>query len=374
MTSFMAVETRQFIPRFLQQGDLKLLLFGGKGGVGKTTCAAATALRLAQQSPERSFLIVSTDPAHSLRDSFVHPPSLPNLHLLEIDSRKCLQKFKEAHAAHLRQIALRGTFLDEEDVARLLDLSMPGMDEVMAFTEIAELVEGGEYSCIIVDTAATGHTLRLLELPGILRQWIEALDAMLAKHRYMARLYAGRYRKDDVDLFLETLSEEVERLSALLCNRLHCRFVPVMLAERLSVQETRRLVDRLQSLDIPVTDIVVNRIFPSRTDCPTCREVRSSQGVELRRLASEFSDYSLWRVPVQSAEVRGPEQLAGFWRGVRSLEETYLATDLGAMPRPRVERPSKLPRSDVSLLLFAGKGGVGKTTLASATALRLAQA
>ncbi len=190
-------------PAFLENAQLCLLLFGGKGGVGKTTCAAAAALYLAGRFPQRTFLLVSIDPAHSLRDSLGGTVSLANLCCLEMDQRASLAKFKHAHADQLKEIALRGTFLDEEDVNQLMELSIPGFDELMAFTEIAEFLETQAYSCIIVDTAPTGHTLRLLELPELMHCWFQALDAMLAKRRYMVELYRGRYQRDDIDLFLE---------------------------------------------------------------------------------------------------------------------------------------------------------------------------
>ena len=82
------------VPAFLQAPGVELLLFGGKGGVGKTTCAAATALYLATHFPDGTFLVVSIDPAHSLQDCFARSPLPPNLKLFEIDSQECLRKFK----------------------------------------------------------------------------------------------------------------------------------------------------------------------------------------------------------------------------------------------------------------------------------------
>ncbi|MBI2317285.1 MAG: ArsA family ATPase, partial [Betaproteobacteria bacterium] len=187
-------------PEFLRMEGLRLLLFGGKGGVGKTTCATAAALCLARKHPARSFLLVSTDPAHSLADCIAGCPPVENLTLRELDPQESLARFKAQHEEHLRAIALRGTFLDQADVAQLLDLSVPGLDEVMALLEIVAWVREERYACIVVDTAPAGHTLRLLALPALMRQWVSALDAMLAKHRYMARLYRGTYRKDAVDL------------------------------------------------------------------------------------------------------------------------------------------------------------------------------
>src|SRR3990170_731908 len=105
-------------PEFLREEGLRLLLFGGKGGVGKTTCAAAAALYLAGKYPARSFLLVSTDPAHSLADCFAGSPPVENLTLRELDPQESLARFKAQHEEHLRTIALRGTFLDPADITQ----------------------------------------------------------------------------------------------------------------------------------------------------------------------------------------------------------------------------------------------------------------
>ena len=176
-------------PFFLSDAGVRLLLFGGKGGVGKTTASAATALELALRHPERSLLLISTDPAHSLQDSFSGAKPPPNLKVLELDAQAYLHAFQEKNRQRLREIASRGTFLDEEDINRFMELSLPGMDELMAFLEISRWVKEGAYDGIIMDTAPTGHTLRLMEMPDMIRKWLEALDALLAKHRYMKKLF-----------------------------------------------------------------------------------------------------------------------------------------------------------------------------------------
>ena len=363
----------QTLPGFLQQTALRLILFGGKGGVGKTTCAAASALVLGKQSPDRKYLLVSTDPAHSITDSLAGPSPLPNLHVMEIDAKKCLRDFKLAHAGHFRQIAQRGTFLDDHDIAQLMDLSLPGLDEVMAFNEIAKLVQRGEYESIVVDTAPTGHTLRLLELPALLQDWIGALDAMLAKHRYMIKVFRGAYVKDDTDLFLDDLSASVKLAGSVLADRRHCCFVPVAVPEPMIILETRRLIEKLKAMSIPLTDLLVNRVYPAASDCRACQVARAQQNPLLKEFLHEFSAYALWQIPLQGHEVRGPDQLAHFWDDVRELDDGGApSADVAAVPI-RVEHPAALPGPDVSMLLFAGKGGVGKTTLASATAVHLAR-
>ena len=304
------------------------------------------------------------------------PPA--NLGILEIDCEECLRKFKRCQAVHLRQVALRGTFFDDHDVAQLLDLSLPGMDEVMSFIEISALVESGDYSCIVVDTAPTGHTLRLLGMADVLRQWLHALDAMLAKHRFMAKLYRGFYRKDATDAFLEDMGKSIDRFTSLLTSRARCRFVPVMVAEALSIYETGRLVGKLEAMKIPVEDIVVNQVYPAGCDCPGCADAGGRAAKQMRVLAREFSRYRLWEIPLLGAEVRGIEELTGLWENVRSIRE-WESDELHEEPQVspalplRVDCPANAPDNSLALLLFGGKGGVGKTTLATATALRLAQ-
>lgn len=364
------------VPGFILDRDLKLLLFGGKGGVGKTTCAVATALRLAQSAPEGAFFLVSTDPAHSLTDSLAGFPPPDNLEVLELDAQQCLAAFKEKHSRTLREIAARGTFLDDGDISRLLDLSLPGLDELMAFLEIAKGVEEGGYDCMIVDTAPTGHTLRLLEMPELMGKWLKAFDALLAKHRFMRQHFSGSCSGDETDEFLLDLSGSVQRMEALLRDSGRCRFIPVMLPEALSIHETQLLLQRLERRGMSVTDIVANKLFPE-SSCSVCADERRRQRRQLQGLPGEFSRYRFWGVPIYPQEVRGRQALGSFWEKAFPLEVPTAETPpilpgISSSP-PRVEAPAKLPSPETRLLLFAGKGGVGKTTLATASALRLAR-
>lgn len=363
-------------PGFLTDVNMQLLLFGGKGGVGKTTAATATALHLAGLYPEKSLLLVSTDPAHSLADSFAGASPPANLQVMELDAQAYLTDFKEKNRHRLMEIASRGTFLDEQDINRFLELSLPGMDELMAFLEISRWVNEGTYSGIIMDTAPTGHTLRLMAMPTLIRKWLEALDALLAKHRYMKKLYLGTYQRDDLDDFIEELAASIKEMEKLLKDHKHCRFIPVMLAETLSIEETLGLVRELRRLGIGVVDVVVNRLYPE-SHCLLCRHIRTHQLQEMARIFSEpvFSKLRLWGVPRYPMEIRGVESLRSFWAGMTKVVPSPLGEDLLSLPplTQRVDNPTPLPPRDMSMLVFAGKGGVGKTTLACATALRLAR-
>lgn len=349
-------------------------MFGGKGGVGKTTCATATALYLAQHHPENSYLLVSTDPAHSLSDSLAGASYPPNLKVLEFEAQSYLDKFVEENRKKLHDIASRGTFLDEEDINRFLELSLPGMDEVMGFMEMTRWVNNKTYQCIIVDTAPTGHTLRLLDMPQMIRKWLEALDTLLAKHRYMKKVFSGIYRKDELDIFLEDIALSIKQMMSVMNDKAVFRFIPVMIPEVLSVNETQALLKELQRIKIPVTDIIVNRVYPEN-DCPECRYIRTRQLAEITGLEQKdiFRKFKKWAVPFYSEEVHGEKALNTFWESTKALEETTLNANETQVRTPvHVEGCTDRPKDQISLIIFAGKGGVGKTTLACSTAMRIA--
>ena len=113
-------------PSFLDNRSLQLLLFGGKGGVGKTTCATAAALRLAAERAGESFLLVSTDPAHSLQDSLAGMVPPANLTVRELNAQEYLAAFRAENGQKLHEIAAAGTFLDDEDISRFLNLVFAG--------------------------------------------------------------------------------------------------------------------------------------------------------------------------------------------------------------------------------------------------------
>ena len=248
------------IPSFFTDPGIRLLLFGGKGGVGKTSCATATALKLAKESPGKAFFLVSTDPAHSVRDSLAGAIPPPNLEVAELDAQASLITFQGLHSGKLREIAERGTFLDSEDISKFIDLSLPGLDE-------------------------------------------------------------------------------------------------------------------LQRAQVPVTDIVVNRLYPDN-GCPVCSEARALQTTILGKVFADphFLHRSVWGVPLYAAEVKGAEGLSAFWEGVTSLTAARAPSEAPVhTSRARVQEAVGLPAAAHTLVLFAGKGGVGKTTLACATSLHLAE-
>ena len=358
------------LPAFLKDDlSLKLIFFGGKGGVGKTTCACATALKLSLGQPDKPYLLVSTDPAHSLCDSLAGLILPKNLEVLELDAVASLNKFKRRHEKVLEEIAERGTFLDEEDLQSLMDLSLPGMDELSAYLEIAEWLQQKRYHCIVIDTAPTGHTLRLLEMPDLVRRWLVGLDTLLAKHRYIRRHFTGDNRLDHLDRFLLEMDDSVKVMEKLMIDPASCRFVIVMLAEMMSVEESADLARTLSGRKIPTPELIVNQLLPAN-DCPVCSTRRKMQMLSLSLALNRLREQQFWTLPLLPVEPSGGA-LSTLWSQVRSIEQIDQPIKSAFELPIRVEEPSPLPNRSSKLLIFSGKGGVGKTTMACATALRM---
>jgi arsenite-transporting ATPase len=388
------IKSRSKVRKSPEQSDLPpthFLFFGGKGGVGKTTSASAAALRLLDRASDgEQILLFSTDPAHSLSDSLgkkigdnlteVASHGKARLIAIEMDAGRVLDKFKAEHRATLHEIADRGTLLDENDINDLLDLSLPGMDEVMALFELTELDQTGKYDRIVVDTAPSGHTSRLLKLPEVFTRMLAALDLMSEKHRYMvAHFVRGSARADEVDLFLNDLTRRIELVRAMLYDKNNASFALVAIPEAMSVEETTRYYRLLQSEGVPVTDIVVNRVEIEHGDCNYCRARARGQEKYLQQLSKEFASLQMHRVPLMAGEVRGVDALREFaalvWDDGAELAPTPQVKK-AATARSRDSRAAKSVDALIEpkrLLIFGGKGGVGKTTAAAATAISLAE-
>ena len=361
-------------PSFFDKQGLQLLLFGGKGGVGKTTCATAAALRLSALAPDRSLLLVSTDPAHSVRDSLAGYAPPGKLQVLELDAQQCLTKFREQNGGMLREIAAAGTFLDDEDINQFLSLSLPGLDELMALFEISSWVEARQYDCIVVDTAPSGHTLRLLAMPELIRRWLGMLEVLLAKRRYMRRVFSRNAGPDRLDLFVTKWKSTLQQTEKLLHDPERTQFVPVTIAEPLSVCETVVLFRELQSRKMPVSELVVNQLH-LECDCPTCTGAGSAEQLQIQRLLTGIVVLCpVWGIGLMAEEVRGQQLLTEFWDHAKLIDRRpVMAVSCGLSRGPAVLHPALPPSARMQFILFSGKGGVGKTTLSCVTAVRMAR-
>ncbi|ELZ36609.1 ArsA family ATPase [Halorubrum tebenquichense] len=328
------------------------VLYGGKGGVGKTTMAAATGLASAAGGVRT--LVVSTDPAHSLSDTYetdipAEPAQIREdvpLYAAEIDPDAAVEEgMFGSDADPLGGLGEMGDAMggmggegaaDEpgEGLGGLLGGTMPGADEAAAMRQLLEYLDDPRFDRVVVDTAPTGHTLRLLQLP-------EIMDSMLGRVMKLRQRFSGMMDgikgmfgggddEPDPSADLEELRERIERLRAVLRDPAKTDFRVVMIPEEMSVVESERLVARLDEFGIPVNTLVVNRVMegvddvtggggtgidpdwvvePNPDSCEFCARRWDVQQNALREATDLFRGREVKRVPLLANEVRGEAAL-----------------------------------------------------------------
>ncbi len=247
----------------------QVILFGGKGGVGKTTVSVAAALHF---SKSRKTILFTTDPASNLEDLFDNrQPTTDNLSIEALHAEDLYKKFLNENLPSFLELGDRGTYLDKEELQRFFELSLPGVDELMAWMRIGELAEQNAEAMLIVDTAPTGHTLRMLGAAEHFRQFAAALDSMQQKHRDMVQQLTRRSVRDAIDDFIDDFEERARRRRELLTDPKRTAFVPVLLSDAWVVEQTKWLIDEVRADGIDVPIAILNRAAPE-CDCARCRE------------------------------------------------------------------------------------------------------
>ncbi|MFW9830540.1 MAG: ArsA family ATPase [Candidatus Thorarchaeota archaeon] len=296
----------------IEKESLRFLLFGGKGGVGKTSNAAASALWAAEHG--RETLVISTDPAHSLGDSFAQDLSggevvsikgVKNLYGMEIDPRKAYAQYQEI--AKQQEMGNVGEMMGFDD---LTDITAPGADEALAFSKVLEFIQECEYDLVVFDTAPTGHTLRLLGLPEMLDSFFGKLIKMRVRFsnlfgRLKSVFGRGESEQDQSLEQLERLKETISASRGELSDPSRTSFVIVMIPEAMAVAETERLLQALYEFQIPSNNIVVNMVFPDIPDCSFCKSRKAMQRTYLAQIRDIYDDFIITEVPLFAEEIRG---------------------------------------------------------------------
>ena len=341
---------------------------------------------------------MSTDPAPSLGDALGlplggSPRRVPlrrgSLHAVEINPHQAFQRWLRPRRSVLATIALRGTWLDESDVRQLLRLSLPGIDEIAALLEMLRFGRSRKYDVIVVDTAPTGHTLRMLAMPATLSVVAHVFEDMQAKHRAMVEALRGAWIVDEADALIRELTTDAQRLAGFLRDSETTELTLVSLPEALAVEETIDALCSLMQSQIPVAHVVVNRVTPPPPQrCGWCDVRRRAESDALATLASRVDALPVTRgIPRLRLSIVGSRESEPV--GLRDLRQ--VAAELAGralVPRttsrtrgPAGVRFARLPETRLSgsyripaarLLMFGGKGGVGKTTCAAAAALDIA--
>ncbi|XVF23603.1 hypothetical protein REPUB_Repub13aG0053600 [Reevesia pubescens] len=311
----------------------KYYMLGGKGGVGKTSCAASLAVKFANNGHHT--LVVSTDPAHSLSDSFaqdltggtlvpVEGPDFP-LFALEINPEKAREEFRDAAKSNggtgVKEfmdgmgLGMLVEQLGELKLGELLDTPPPGLDEAIAISKVMQFLESPQYSMftrIIFDTAPTGHTLRLLSLPDFLDASIGKILKLRQKiasaTSAIKSVFGQAETPQNAADKLEQLRERMVKVRELFRDTDSTEFVIVTIPTVMAVSESSRLRVSLKKENVPVRRLVVNQILPpSASDCKFCAVKRKDQmrALDMIRNDPELSGLKLIQSPLVDVEIRG---------------------------------------------------------------------
>jgi arsenite/tail-anchored protein-transporting ATPase len=355
------------------------IFFSGKGGVGKTTMACATAVQNADQG--KRTLIITTDPASNLSDVFeteighqIRPLGVVNLWGMEIDPDKATEEYRERTLAPMRAVM-------PESVIKVLEeqFNSPCTTEIASFDRFVDFMagedgdEGTGYDIVIFDTAPTGHTLRMLELPV---DW--------SKHIEESAKGTGNTCIGPVASIQEN-KKKYDEATRLLGDPSRTEFTFVLQPEGTSVYETQRASKELAQIGVKKTQLIVNGILAEEIcDTPFFRSRYDMQQNYLKRISEEF-DVPVKHMYQRNGEIKGVQGLRNVARDLFSTNghKPEIMLQAGVTPTKGADfveiDSAKLlevirPTAGKSkALFFTGKGGVGKTAVSCAVAVALAE-
>jgi len=343
---------------------MRILIFTGKGGVGKTSVAASTAVKAASQGYKT--LVMSTDPAHSLADSFDRDEFLgpepkniaPNLDALEVDIyddlRENWENVRVHFAALLSSQGVDGLLADEIAV-------LPGMDELFSLVRIKRYYKSQAYDVLIVDCAPTGETLRLLSLPETL-SWaiklfrnaekflVKPVLRPLSKVTPLGKMVAP----EEVYSTVDSMFSELEGLSSILGDTSVSSVRLVMNPEKMVIKESQRALTYLGMYGMMVDNVIVNRILPVDKDSGYMNQWKTIQQKHLHEIVDSFSPLPIRHVPFYPQEVVGLEALQRMGNDIYGSEDV---TEFMRQERPYEIRKLSNTEYEVRMNLpFADEG------------------
>jgi arsenite-transporting ATPase len=327
---------------------MRILIFTGKGGVGKTSVSASTAVKAASQGYKT--LVMSTDPAHSLADSFdineflgPDPREIAkNLYGLEVDIYEDLrQNWDVVRLAFSSLMSSQGANELLADEFAIL----PGMDELFSLVRIKRYYETREYDVLVVDCAPTGETLRMLSLPETLKWAMKSLRqaekyVMKPLLRPLSKVTAISKMAIPQDMFdtVDKLFTDLEGLSAILSNTDVTTVRLVMNPEKMVIKESQRALTYLGMYGLQVDRAIVNRILPVDEDTGYLNRWKGIQQKHLHEIHDSFTPLPINHVPYYQEEVVGLEALT------RMANDIYGDTDVAA--KADIQKPYEITKID----------------------------
>jgi arsenite-transporting ATPase len=300
----------------------RIILYSGKGGVGKTSLSAATAIRAAELGQRT--LVVSTDSAHSLRDALARElgpdPTLvlPRLEAAEVDVNRELEShWGTIHEFLTRFMTFRGV---DETVAEEIAI-LPGMEELFSLVRVAEWAKSGRFDTIVIDCAPTGDTIRMLAVPEVLRFYFSRIFPIQRTVVRTVRPVAERLTdmpipNDDVFAAIQRVYQQMESIGPLLQDPATSSIRIVLNPERMVINESQRLYTYLSLFGFAVDAIVANRVLPEAARSEYFDRWFALQSGYLKEARQAFDPLPFFEAPLFDREMVGSEMLREFARCV----------------------------------------------------------
>ena len=294
----------------------KIVFFGGKGGVGKTTCSASYALHSAKKGLKT--LLVSTDPAHSTSDIFGKQITeeirqlLPNLDAIEISGEKESNLYMDRVRESLKNVV---SPVIVSEINKQIDAAAisPGTEEAALFDKMIEIIvlESDHYDRIIFDTAPNGHTVRLLTLPELLGGWLESLIekrkksiSIMSMAMNQAKKTEENIGKDEVIKILQARYDRISQAKKIMMDDKLLSFMFVINAEKLPIDETRKAIDILEKYNILVDGVVINKILPEDMTDEFWISKKRDEQMYLEMIRETFKGKKIYTLPMLKSDVK----------------------------------------------------------------------
>ena len=329
---------------------MRIIVFTGKGGVGKTSVAAATALGIARQGGRT--LVMSTDPAHSLADAYECEIGselteiAPRLFGQQIDAQQRLeQHWREIQEFMTEFLSWAGA----DPVAAEEIMALPGIEEVFSLTDLRRYVDGGEFDCIVVDCAPTAETLRLLSLPEIARWYIERVFPIERRvirvvRPVLERVTSIPMASDRVYKAVERLYTNLDEVGRILTDAERSSIRIVVNPEKMVIAEARRLFTYLALFGYRVDAVVANRLLPDSVEDPYFAKWKKIQAAHLDTIREAFAPVPVFTSRLYEEEMVGPELLAEL------CHEVYDGADPAAILHD--DEPMRVRRGDAGRMVL----------------------
>ena len=307
-----------------------IIFIGGKGGVGKTTCSAAYALKSAKDNLKT--LLISTDPAHSTSDIFETDIRdeitniMPNLDALEINAARESKEYMDRVRLSLKNVV---SPIIIEQIDKQIDAAAisPGTEEAALFDKMVDIIthENSRYDKIIFDTAPTGHTLRLLTLPELLGSWLDTLISKrkksislmsMAEHKGYAE--DEKIENDAVINILKNRFDKIQMAKNIMMDRKKLSFIFVTNAEKLIIDETIKAVKILEKHNIAINEIIVNKILPDNLKDEFWVSKKQQEKKYLDIIKESFKDKKIFLLPLLQEDMKS-NNIEVISKGLREL-------------------------------------------------------